>query len=412
MDLSECSPHIGEDGNLCFAYPGARTLRGEIGPWSSGWETHTIRNGHGILSYFWSLDLLSDDVHDSLSGPVAAFIEEIPAGVRECVRAYRFGQCFMLRHAAAHREVADLLRSNPNLYWLLARAVYDSRIDQEHIAGLCRRKQLEILKRLIPSATKATLRLLARIEPEFGALFEARVITTVLSRSRTVAATAHQPMVPYRLLEVLERHSRLAESSLVTLILRELESGDRSSRELGNHVDEVLDDIARMVSTLRIDRPDRTIARCETTADLDRLHDRWAERMNRKLPAFLRPEFRHQFRIDTEPDPLQLGFPPPPFPDSADIEAIRTVEDLVLEGQQQAHCVASYAQDVAAGKVYIYRVLQPSRATVELRKTEDGWEVGQFKLARNRAPGIQARLCVRDWLVQAGRNELPQPIVI
>jgi len=120
MDLNECSPHVGEDGNLRFAYPGARKLRGEIGPWSSGWETLAIRNGHGILSYFWSLDLLSDDVHDALADPVAAFIEEIPADIRARACVYRFGQCFMLRHAAAdsHLTLRKTLCLNESRAWL------------------------------------------------------------------------------------------------------------------------------------------------------------------------------------------------------------------------------------------------------------------------------------------------------
>lgn len=398
MELSDCNPRLGDDGALVFVYPGSRVARGEIGTWSSGFDTRTIRNGRKLLSYFWYLDVLSCPASDPLPDAVAAFLEEIPTGVRECVGKYTFGQCFMLHHAAAHQEARDLLRSNPNLLWLLARAVYDGKIDQDHVARLCRRKQLQILKRLVPSATNATLKLLARVETDFGALFEARVATTVLSHSGAVEALAHQREVPYRLLGILERHSCLAQPSLVALILRELESGQRSPSELGRYLREVVGDIARLASVLRIDRPERAIAQCRTAADLARLHDRWTQRMNSKVPAFLVRGNRSMFRFEPPVDPLQLVFPPPPFPDGDDVKAIRTPEDLIREGAQQGHCVASYAQDVADGKVYIYRLLRPSRATLEIRKTDDGWKIGQLKLARNRAPNDDTRRAVRSWM--------------
>lgn len=410
MELSDCDPNVRADGVLEFAYPGGRNSCGEISPWSAGFETRTIRNGFRLPSYFWALEMFSDEIRTSLPNSAVDFLASIPADVRRNVGAYRFGQCFMLRYAAAYSEAQDLLHSNPILYWLLACAAYDGNIDQDHFPGLCQRKQVKILGKLIPGAAKATLRLLSKITVEFGSIHEARIIRHVLARQSLVKAVAHLSNVPFRLLEVLGRHGRLVTPSLAALILRELQSESRDPAELGRNLDEIVADLGSMASVLDIDSPHRAIARCKTAAELTALHDRWVERQNRKfvpIPA----DGPLYCREDTS-DRAPLIFPPPPYPDSADIQAIRTFDELILEGQEQRHCVASYALDVAAGKVYIYRVLRPSRATLELRETDDGWKVGQIKLFRNGEPELPTRMCVQDWLRQVSQNDLPERIVI
>jgi hypothetical protein len=56
---------------------------------------------------------------------------------------------------------------------------------------------------------------------------------------------------------------------------------------------------------------------------------------------------------------------------------------------------------VRAGRAYIYRVLAPQRATLEIQLTGDKPKIGQLKLARNRNPDPATVAAVRAWLKAA-----------
>jgi hypothetical protein len=49
--------------------------------------------------------------------------------------------------------------------------------------------------------------------------------------------------------------------------------------------------------------------------------------------------------------------------------------------------------------VFIYRVLQPERATLSLIRTDTGrWEIGELKASRNRPVTEQTHDLVEQWL--------------
>jgi hypothetical protein len=448
MKLADCHCSLAPDGRLSMRLSDspARTL--EIDPWACGLGARVIRNGSSAPSHAWALDLLSAENECGADSPASSFIAAIPETVRATMRRYRFGQCFMLRLCATLPAAVDLAAGNPNLLWLLAVGVYDERVASNEIGALCHKRQDMILGGLIGSASRASVRLLRRIEIGKGYLSEARSILEAVARPEIVAATVHQARVPSGLLQILLRHPQLAETALVAAISDELGRHSSSALSLGNHLVQLVRDLNRLAKALKIDRPDRAIAECRKMHALEALHDRWTRRLTEKLnplvlaamravnlrpiqrvepepgqrldrnpdrrraqppaqqldrrPPQDRAEPHAQRPVDREPAALtSLVFPPPPLPDTAQIKAIRNVVDLFREGKTQQHCVVTYAHSIASGESYIYRLLQPQRATLELRRDGNDWVVGQFKLGRNREPGLKARRIVDEWLAQA-----------
>lgn len=86
------------------------------------------------------------------------------------------------------------------------------------------------------------------------------------------------------------------------------------------------------------------------------------------------------------------AFPPPPFPGT---EAIRPLTDsaaLYREGIEMQHCVGSYAYRVMAGYCYIYQVLAPIRATLEIEQgAQLNWVPGSLFQKRNEAVSDELR---------------------
>jgi hypothetical protein len=98
-----------------------------------------------------------------------------------------------------------------------------------------------------------------------------------------------------------------------------------------------------------------------------------------------------------------LDFPPPPLSGNSVIEPITDCHELMQEGESMRHCVASYAQDVMRGSCCIYRVLQPERASLEIKidKARDALLVGQFRLSGNSTPAVGTRRMVDTWMRKA-----------
>jgi hypothetical protein len=96
-------------------------------------------------------------------------------------------------------------------------------------------------------------------------------------------------------------------------------------------------------------------------------------------------------------------FPPPPVPGNADIQPLTSAAMLREEGQTMRHCVGDgeYAGAVRKGKCYIYKVLRPVRATLEIRPISlEQWEAHQIKGYSNAEVSPDTVQAVRAWLVQ------------
>jgi len=99
-------------------------------------------------------------------------------------------------------------------------------------------------------------------------------------------------------------------------------------------------------------------------------------------------------------------FPPPPLPGTDEIVPLCTPRDVVEEGVQQRHCVATYIPEVAARQVFVYRVLKPQRATLSIVPAPGGgWEISQFGLSGNREPDPASWGSVASWLAAFSPEE-------
>jgi len=94
-------------------------------------------------------------------------------------------------------------------------------------------------------------------------------------------------------------------------------------------------------------------------------------------------------------------FPPPPIPGNEHIQPIINAAELLEEGRIMRHCAGSYAGSVRRRECFVYRILQPARATLEIAPTIFGrWEVSQIKGYYNAKPGKGVIKAVREWMRQ------------
>jgi hypothetical protein len=57
-------------------------------------------------------------------------------------------------------------------------------------------------------------------------------------------------------------------------------------------------------------------------------------------------------------------YPEPPIKGTETIVPVRNYQDLIDESEQQHHCVATYRGSIVNGRYFVYKILEPERATL------------------------------------------------
>lgn len=102
----------------------------------------------------------------------------------------------------------------------------------------------------------------------------------------------------------------------------------------------------------------------------------------------------------------ETRFPAPPVEANGKIFPIETLEDLRAEGRLMHHCVAAYEGAVAQGESYIYRMIAPERATIELKLTGHSAQLCQVTLAYNERASATTVEVVERWLESQAAGKL------
>jgi hypothetical protein len=116
------------------------------------------------------------------------------------------------------------------------------------------------------------------------------------------------------------------------------------------------------------------------------LEARRAAREEQRLARALRVA-QLQKAMKSRPKAVFL-FPDPPIPGNKNILPLRSGAELRLEGLSQKHCVSAYTDEVLGGRKFIYKMLKPERATIEVARADlkSDWFLRQIRIKCNKTP--------------------------
>lgn len=314
--------------------------------------------------------------------PLRRLADAIPGWAREAVRPFRMNQLRLLRILSFDLRALELARDAPVLFWLMAECLR-SQSTREEILVLTSIKRREILRRTIGASSKSMLKFLSKLE---GFSYEFLDLERLRSLLKTDEWTRlrHLDRVNWQVLNLFANEGGWFEYKAVRALMNDADTA--RALNVARDWRRLELDIRRLTRTLGLSEPTRQIKMMADIEALRRFHDVLVASLNNQR----RTSFEEQYR---EP------FPNPPFPGNERIQPINCAGDLLDEGSAMHHCVASYAERILQRKCYIYRILTPERATLELLAMPDGkWRIGQIKLACNRNPAIDTLLYVRMWL--------------
>jgi hypothetical protein len=293
----------------------------------------------------------------------------------------------MLQWAARTPAAADLLQQAPTLFWLLVASAIEEHWTEGQVQHALAKQRKEILLQLTGIRSEAAVKLLNRVILRTGDCTELRVIRRFIRDRSLWRGLSHSGVIPVHLLAVVVRFSELAGARL----LQQVAEGDYSRT-------------SDALAQLRLGG----LQTCGATPFAWGAYSRFPMRVGRSLAA--RPSMRwsacmtagSSASMDGPVSLPRVGgpFPPPPLPGNEVIQPLRSEEELVEEGRLMGHCVASYAAEVRSGRSYIYRVVSPERATLEIQWRGGVPVVAQFNLARNREPSEKSWRAVQNWLAE------------
>lgn len=321
--------------------------------------------------------------------PVGDFLAEIPVEARELAAPIAWQQLDVLQACRRDARAIELGPANRSLLWLLAE--WCRKYPHRDLGRLLDGRRRDLLGAMfgIHAGTEARVRVLTRLEaPTLDERLLAPLSAFIGTR-HLPDVVHHMPALPAAL--VIACHARIELLDL-PLVRRELLRGITAVR-IGELFRD-LEDARTLARYLGVDIDSR-LRGCGSYEGLVALHDELVGRRRdwSTVNAIIR-------RLGNE-------FPPPPLEGTETIVPIRTVADLAREGDVMHHCCLSYADRIAQGRCYLYRVLAPERGTLEISCADRAFALAQFKREANRTPTPEAFAAVQRWFAEAVARRAP-----
>ncbi|MEQ2009114.1 MAG: PcfJ domain-containing protein, partial [Limisphaerales bacterium] len=309
----------------------------------------------------------------SLPPPLALATERFPAR-----------QWAVLRMVQEREEALDVLEQNPVLGFCTANLARFRNLSGnlgQQAAELSRRPQRDVLGWLGFPDSQAWVNLFRKILPETVTVERMLALREVAGDEDMAKRLAHVPTINTGVLE-LTCQPRLLSLITPTLLAEIASAEEERLRGAAVHL------LADLVDTLRRMNEPPQFGGIRTLAGL-------RERGQEINAAYQRHMLMREQVYRT------LRFPPPPIAGTDLIVPLTKPGQLLEEGRRQHNCVGNYGERVAAGKVFIYRVLKPDRATLSLRPAANGeWEIEQLLRACNKPVSLATANLVQRWLAQ------------
>jgi hypothetical protein len=371
----------------------------QIGSWERGLP---ISRWNEVMEY-WEpetsdvglpLSLKTDELTNKKNrSAMQDFVSGIPAEVVAVVAPFVWRQMILLSMIRQNRDILELVTSNPVLAWLLADTIAEREIPIGDGCQLIYRKRREILGFIGGPATDSAVNTLANLRFDTYLQETCTNIKSVIKNPAWLAGIKGLKSVPRIVFSNIPKNLDVIRWLAGTQTCDGENDWDRVIRDPGALFTalRIWRDSIQTGIALQIAEPVRCVKQCRSMAALVRLHDAWADRLN---------AIENQTQIDEMTTRYgTTRFPDPPLQGTPEIIPITTITELIEEGREMHNCVVSYAEQIMKSGCYIYRVLSPERATLEVCNDNGLLLPRQLKAECNRDVSMETRHLVEQWIL-------------
>ena len=352
--------------------------------WNSGLKAEVYQDEQWIEESFdLGLPLLSMSIEDSSASKFNAFLDKIPISITNLVKPFTYCQVMMLQWVSKSNHAKELLDHSPVLFWLIICEAKEQSWEEAIIADLLKLPRKNIMNKLIGISSAWLVKIINKVVLNDANREEYLVLKRGLINSALLISFRHERWIPIQAIHAANKFPSLINSK----VFRKRAFMDCKHlidvNAMLSKCDIYWSDAVIMARLLRIEDAEMALNRCLSFEQVKAIHDRWTEKLIRSKNLFTQGG---------------IQFPEPPIEGTNAIVPITSEYDLIAEGRLMHHCVASYVDAIEKGKSYIYRILHPERATLELILKGDRAYVRQIALAYNQKPSEMTVLAVNKWL--------------
>ena len=353
-----------------------RPLRLVVSTWTEGLLVQSFEDGD-------KEDLNITEVADWCFKTADVAVEQwrasFPVDVRSAIEALPRHNALIAHLAVRSDSVKDLLTNNPLLLWCLCERGHINSSDLDAAETLARHKQRNLCQRVGLNGTQQEVRLLRSAAAVPFNNDDLRAFFRLLKKPGVCNYLSHQKVISADDIQLLLRQPWLANCPARSLIpvLR-----DQGYRRIFSDVLRMLEDIS-------------ALQQCKTVAALERLHDRLVVNLNDgRSKELIRDERGHP-----------LSIPTPPLAATEHILPITSQVELIEEGREMHHCIASHLKSVVDGKFAVYRMIAPERLTIEVLVRDGGQVFLREVRGKYNCPPSSASMTVIEKWFSDGSNK-------
>ena len=369
---------LGDDSVVMdWSEPVGHDCRVSIGSWDS--KLRVIRHEHGDACPMSLMDV-GDWFLQSLDPAVRAWRKRLPQALDEALSQLPSRQASLLAWAVESEPVRDLLISNAVLLWQLVDRGLLSDRSLEEVGQLLRVKQKTLCAQLGLSGSSQQVRLLKIAALGQLTARDIRVLFRVLDNKEVCDFLSHRGTISSFDLHLIDQFSWLVVHP-VRVLIDEL-------REPRNFA------LFNSVHRLLIFDDYESLFRCTSIQALRRLHD--------DLQADMANYRDFSLRLDNDGEVQRL--PPPPIPGADGIYPLQSQQEIIEEGEEMNHCIATYIDRVLRGEFFVYQMIYPERLTIGVKMVADGSSgrsgvclLREVRGRCNRHPTVAAMTLIERW---------------
>jgi len=315
--------------------------------------------------------------------PVRAYYDTLPNNAALTLRQFASHQCRLLHVLRQYPLSEELAASAPILCWAASSLLGTSPTKGEIGALFGSRRNL-ILEKFCGVGRAYHLKFLMKIRDFSYQHEDLLLLKGMLRDDPLMFKLRHVRAVNWPVLRLFYKQPYILEMKCALDCLSA--SNCRDAFMFLGKVGMYIRDIRRMCQTASLEYPWTRICAMKNAFQIKKLHDALAIELNRKNKAAIIEKYGEDL-------------PPSPLKGTETIVHISQVRELLAEGEEMAHCVGGYVERVMSGDVYIYRILEPERATMELERMPDGkFRIVQVKSCKNGDVSNEALQLLKDWL--------------
>lgn len=351
-------------------------LRLVLSTWGDGLRVESYEDGE-----VEALDItdVGDWPFKSADVAIEKWRGSFPAEVKSALERLPKHNARIASLAVKSEALRDLLVSNPFLFWGLCEYGDFTPEDMATAEMLAQTKQRDLCAVVGLNGTQQEVRLLRSAAMVSFTNDDLRAFFRLLKKPGVCNYLSHQPVICVEDVQLLLRHPWIANCPARPLIPKLRDRGVRRT----------FIDVLRMLENIS------ALQQCKTVVALERLHDRLVVDLN---------DGRGKDLIrDEHGQPLPL--PAPPLEATDKIKPVTSQSDLILEGREMHHCIASHLKSVVDGKFVVYRMTEPERLTIEVLVMGDGQcFLKEVRGKCNRLPSDESMGIIEQWFSDGTRQ--------